>query len=443
MRPRSHIAPGPVAVGLAAARLFAVTLAGAVSVAVIPLAAQEAPPAGNGNGALRVFFDCDGGRGMCDFDFYRGEISYVNYTRDREDAQVHVLLTSEETGSGGRRFTLDFIGREEFVGVADRLEVVTEPNIAVEQRLTAVARTLALGLVRYIARTAQAPLIDVHYDGAEHGEIAAKPEDDPWNFWTFQLRSNVEFEVDERTEQYELSGGFSADRVTDALKLEFSIGGSYNRRRFETSDTTSVTSIRESYDAEGLSVWSLSDHWSAGAAYELGHSSFANEDLQLQVGPALEYNIFPYSESTRRQFNFLYTIGLRYHDYIEETVFLKNEETLPHHRFRVRLSVRQPWGESYGFLTFSQYLHDPSKNRFTAFAGADFRIFRGLSLNVNANYSRIRDQLNVPAGDATTEEVLLRQRILQSGFEYGVSVGFSYRFGSIFSNVVNPRLDRF
>lgn len=418
-------------------------LVGAACLTAAPIQAQEETPAANGNGALRVFFDCDGGRGMCDFDFYRREIPYVNYTRDREDSQVHVLMTSEGTGSGGQRFTLDFIGREEFLSIADRLEVVTRANLAVEQRLTEVARVLEMGLLRYIARTDQAPSIDIHYDGAEHGEVAAKPEDDSWNFWTFRLRANAELEVDERTETHELSGGFSADRVTDALKLEFSVGGSYNRRLFETSDTTSVTSIRESYDAEGLSVWSLSDHWSLGTAYEVSHSSFANEDLQIRVGPALEYNIFPYSESTRRQFNLLYTVGVRHNNYIEPTVFLKEKETLPHHRFSVRLSVRQPWGETYGFLTFSQFLHDGSKNRFTAFAGADFRIFRGFSLRLNANYSRIRDQLNVPAGDATTEEVLLRQRILQSGFEYGVSVGFSYTFGSIYSNVVNPRLDRF
>jgi hypothetical protein len=43
------------------------------------------------------------------------------------------------------------------------------------------------------------------------------------------------------------------------------------------------------------------------------------------------------------------------------------------------------------------------------------------------------------AGDATEEEVLLRQRELESGFEYNFRVGFSYTFGSIFSNVVNPR----
>lgn len=432
----------PVASGLAAVSRAAVTLA-AIFLTAAPLEAQEEAPPLNGNGALRVFFDCDGGRGMCDFDFYRREIPYVNYTRDREDAQVHVLMTSEGTGGGGRRFTLDFIGREEFLEVTDRLEVVTRANLAVEQRLSEVARTLEMGLLRYVARTDQAPRIDVHYDGEEHGEVAARPEDDAWNFWTFRLRSNAELDVDERTQTQELSAGFSADRVTDALKLEFSLGGSYNRRVFETSDTTSVTSVRESYDAEGLSVWSLSDHWSLGAQYEVSHSSFANEDLQVRVGPALEYNIFPYAESTRRQFNFLYTVGVRYNDYIEPTVFLKEHETLPHHRFSVRLSVRQPWGESYGSLTFSQFLHDVSKNRFTAFAGADFRIFRGFSLRLNANYSRIRDQINVPAGDATTEEVLLRQRVLQSGFEYGVSVGFSYTFGSIYSNVVNPRLERF
>lgn len=53
--------------------------------------------------------------------------------------------------------------------------------------------------------------------------------------------------------------------------------------------------------------------------------------------------------------------------------------------------------------------------------------------------ARIRDQIDLEAGDATEEEILTRQRELQSDFEYNVRVGFSYTFGSIFSNVVNPR----
>ena len=36
-------------------------------------------------------------------------------------------------------------------------------------------------------------------------------------------------------------------------------------------------------------------------------------------------------------------------------------------------------------------------------------------------------------------EVLLRQRELATGYRFFVSGGISYRFGSIFNNVVNPR----
>jgi hypothetical protein len=39
----------------------------------------------------------------------------------------------------------------------------------------------------------------------------------------------------------------------------------------------------------------------------------------------------------------------------------------------------------------------------------------------------------------TPEEILLRLRELQSGYEYRFSTGFTYSFGSLFNNVVNPR----
>jgi len=55
------------------------------------------------------------------------------------------------------------------------------------------------------------------------------------------------------------------------------------------------------------------------------------------------------------------------------------------------------------------------------------------------NASRIRDQLSIPARGATDEEVLLRLRRLESGYEYGASFSMTYTFGSIFSSIVNPR----
>lgn len=392
--------------------------------------------------SLRVFLDCDGR--FCDFDFFRREIPFVSYTRDREDAQVHLLITSEQTGSGGYRFTLDFIGRERFAGLDDRLEVTTRANLASEQVLTQLTRIARLGILRYVARTPQASAIQVVYEaGAEEEAAPATAEEDPWNFWTFRVRGNANLDADDRTQFYRLSAGVSADRITEGLKLEFGLGGSYNESEFEINDTTSVTSLRRSYDLNALTVWSLSEHWSVGARGRASHSTFSNQDLAFLIAPALEYNIYPYSESTRRQFSILYAAGVQHFDYIQETIFFRMSETVPTHSLSAALSVRQPWGGSFGRLEFTQLLNDLSKHRFEAFAGIDLRLFRGLSLNLNGRASRVRDQINLAAGDATEEEILLRQRELQTGFEYGFSIGFSYTFGSIFSNVVNPRFERF
>lgn len=69
------------------------------------------------------------------------------------------------------------------------------------------------------------------------------------------------------------------------------------------------------------------------------------------------------------------------------------------------------------------------------------QLFRGLTLDLSGSASRIRDQINLPAGRATAEEILLLRRELQTDFQYFLSVGLGFTFGSIFSNVVNPRLN--
>jgi hypothetical protein len=72
----------------------------------------------------------------------------------------------------------------------------------------------------------------------------------------------------------------------------------------------------------------------------------------------------------------------------------------------------------------------------------DFRVFRGLTLNIGAEASRVHDQIYLKAGQASDEEILLRLRSLQTSYRYEFNVGFSYQFGSIFNNVVNPRWSR-
>ena len=47
--------------------------------------------------AIKIFIDCQ----HCDMEYIKREIPYVNYVRDTRDAQVYILETSQETGSGG------------------------------------------------------------------------------------------------------------------------------------------------------------------------------------------------------------------------------------------------------------------------------------------------------------------------------------------------------
>src|SRR5258706_11471995 len=81
--------------------------------------AQQPPPPDSTKPTvkLRIFLDC----GFCDFDFMRTEIAFVDYVRDRQDAQVHILVTNQQTGGGGTECTLHFIRQPELANLATTL----------------------------------------------------------------------------------------------------------------------------------------------------------------------------------------------------------------------------------------------------------------------------------------------------------------------------------
>jgi hypothetical protein len=75
-------------------------------------------------------------------------------------------------------------------------------------------------------------------------------------------------------------------------------------------------------------------------------------------------------------------------------------------------------------------------------ANLSVRLTRNVSVNGSGTYSRIRDQFTLEKGEATEEEVLLRQRQLATGHRYSVSAGVSFSFGSLSNATVNPRFTR-
>ena len=80
--------------------------------------AQQAAPQTRAGDRLRVFLDCDD----CDGDYVRREIEFIDYVRDRKEADLHILVTTQDTASGGEEWVFKFIGLGRFNGVNDELK---------------------------------------------------------------------------------------------------------------------------------------------------------------------------------------------------------------------------------------------------------------------------------------------------------------------------------
>ncbi len=416
------------------------SIAAACAFAVSPLAAQDSIRTAQ-DSAVRVFLDCPDT--FCDSDYYHTEITFVNWVRDRQFAQVHVLITTQNTG-GGQEYTMAFIGLERFAGTVDTLRWTSRTRDTQDDIRRGIAQTLRLGLVRFAARTPVAPRLAISYSAPA---TAAAQVRDPWNYWVFRAELNANVNGEKTVKFQNWWGTMSADRRTQNWKIRFDVSQSYNQSDFSVStiDSTgapvaeTIRNISRGYDGNALVVRSLGPHWSAGARGSTSSSTYLNEELVVGLGPALEYDVFPYSQSTRRLLTFRYQIGPTAFRYRDTTIFNRLSETRFNQSLNVSLSVKQPWGSSGVALEASNFLYDFHKNRFTVFGNGEFRIYKGLALRFFGDIALIHDQLFLAKEGSTEQEVLLRRRQLATSYRYFGYFTLSYTFGSKFANIVNPR----
>jgi hypothetical protein len=388
---------------------------------------------------LRVFLDCED----CDFDHLRREIRFVDYVRQPADAELHVLVTTQQTGAGGDRFSFFFIGQGRFAGRQDTLLVTVAPDATDSEERDALTNTLALGLVSYAARTELAPGLRIGFEGGDdEREDRQTPVNDPWNLWVFRTGLNTTMQGESTRREFNLEGSLSASRTTEILKMDFGLNGDYSQEKIEgeDEDEEDLTIVRREYSGDALVVRSLGPHLSAGLYLAGESSSRLNQDLSVELSPAIEYNVYPYDESSRRQILFTYRVGPYYANYEEVTLFGRTSEVLGRQALEISAAIQQPWGEMNGSLEGSNFFHDFGLHRIELFTGMDVRLFRGFSLDVEGSVARIKDQIYLRAAGLTPEEILLGLRERGTDYEYEIDIGFSYSFGSVFNNVVNPRL---
>jgi hypothetical protein len=413
-----------------------------LSVSAIPAAihaqAPEGPPPPSDG--LRVYLDCQ----RCDFDFIREQVPIVDYVRDQAVADLHVLVTQQRTGAGGEEYVFQFLGRNRLAGLADTLRYVTLQTDTDDEVRRGYAQTFGAGLVRYLAYASQTDRIELGFREVAGPARQTVPTDDPWNLWVFRANMSGELQGESLERSRALNGGLSASRTTEAFKIDVGFRGEYEWEEFDDVEddgtVESFTSSATEIDVSSTAVWSIGPHWSWGLSAEGGSDSPSNQRFYLRGGPALEYSLYPYAEANNRQITALYRIGAATFQYEDTTVFGQLAETRPQHSLQVSADFRQPWGEFVLSLEGSHYLDDVTQHRVDLFTNLEIRLFRGFNLDIRGSVARVKDQIYLPITEVDLEDRLLGRAEIGTDFEYSVDVGFSFTFGSVFNNVVNPRI---
>ncbi len=435
---------------------------------LLPVIAVAQPPAGRGGpppGAMvaaapipdsvlqtsvRVFLDCQGGVRGCDRDFFVQELNYVNWVRDRFDAEVHLLLTSLNAGNGGRELTINFIGQKKFAGKADTLVVNTLPNDADDRVRRELLRNFQLGLAPFVARTPIASRIRIGLvGGAVVQTVNPRNVKDPWNFWLYRIDGNIIASGEQLVRSTNLNASLSAARTTERWKINIGASTGYNERDFKifvpsttipgTRDTVAITVLQRNAATNGLFGRTLNSHWTAGLKTSVGFSEVLNQKFSARVAPALEYNYFNWSDATRRQLTALYSFGANHYRYYTTTVYDQDRESRLNQSLLLAVSSRQQWGNTNVSLEGSHYLHDPQRNLLTLSGFVDLRLGRGFSLNFRGSASRVRDQIYIARSGQTERDILTQRQQLQTNFRYNIFAGVGYTFGSIYNTIVNQR----
>lgn len=385
--------------------------------------------------APKIFIDC---QTRCFYSYLKQELTYVNHMLDRQTADVFIQITSQDTGSGGDQYQVELIGKDRFVNHNDTLIFNLEPNISDNEQRETLLKNIEKGLIPYLMQTSVSKDISFEINKKEASDTD-EVINDPWNSWVFNISGYGNINGQETYQSLYLNGRISASKVTDEVKIEPRIYFNYDRSTFSFEDEEDDVFVITNSGGSLKYVKSITDHWSTGFFSELSESSFSNYDFSASFQPALEYNYYPYQESNKKQLTALYRIGPQYNDYVDSTIFELNKELLFRHSIELSLRKIENWGNLDIDFTYGNYLHDWDLLFASVQPYIELNVFKGLSFNVGGSFSWIRNQVNIPKGDASRDDVLLQQIQLKSNYSYYGWMGISYRFGSTYNNVVNTR----
>ncbi|RUA25303.1 MAG: hypothetical protein DSY76_06765 [Bacteroidetes bacterium] len=388
--------------------------------------------------AVNLYLDCN----SCDLTYFRQNFTLINYVRDRKVADVQVIVSTMRNGGGGKEYIMQFIGLGRFGHLKDTLKFNTKADATRDEIRKEQLKTLKLGLVPFILKTPYANKISVNYAQ----ETVKAKENDPWNNWVFRISGNSWMNGQKNYNSTNVYTTVSASRITEDIKHETRVNLNFSENKYRLYNSKdsliySANTISRGVYFEHSTIWSMGEHWGAGVQVNAWQSTYSNIDAAYKIQPEIEYNLYKYSNASRKQLRFAYKIGANYRNYTDTTVYNKTEEYLAEQKFEINYKYITNWGSIRSAVNWQNYLHDFSLYSIGTSLSMNIRIFKGLSFNIYGNLQMPRNQISLVKTASTPEDVLLHQRELSTNYSYYTSIGIAYTFGSIYNNVVNPRLD--
>lgn len=385
---------------------------------------------------LNLFTEC-----QCNVTLLKQELPYVNHAIDPAGAQVNLFIVTNWLSNGNRVYDVDFRGEEELSGNRLRFKVSTTAIMTGREIDELLVQRIKVGLAGFLAGTSWADLVELEVsDVPEDAGTVTQAQSDNWNNWIFEAGATFRTRQESRRRRTNLGLSFDADRTTPEWRLRGRVNYRSETQSITEQDGSELKSLRLDVWSNASAVKSISNHWSVGLFGSMTSTTFRNLEYHSWLAPAIEYNYFDYNEVPFKELTVAYRLGWTYNDYFEETIFLQNHESLVRQSLNVNLRLRQRWGDIFTGVSGANFLSDFSKNRLSLNTRANVRIIKGLSFNFRGRYEIINDQISLPRGDASPEDILLGQAQLATNFDLDLSFGVSYTFGSLFNNVINQRL---
>ena len=385
---------------------------------------------------VKVFLDCTQSW-LCDFDYVRSEMKMVTFVRDRFDADVHILVNTQSSSSGGIQSQVNFIGQKKFQSISDTLTYFNDPTTTQDDQRKKLVQYLKLGLVHYLMNTPAAGRLQISY-GDDANNTAFSVAKDKWKSWVYQVGANGSINGSQNYKEHSVYGYLSADKETENWKIDFSLSANSDVQTYIQDSSTSKFTRKE-YASDLEVAKSINKHWSYGIAASYANSLFSNIEFGVRLRPKLEYSLYPYSKFNSERIVVQYMVGPIYNNYYDTTIFFKTNEFQIQQSINIITSFTKPWGSINLGIFYSNYFEQFSKNDLSFNGAVSWRVLKGLNFGIYGSYSIVNDQIGLRKGTFTRDELLVKSRELRSSFQYNLGVGFSYRFGSILNNIVNPR----